>query len=368
VERRIWLWRVHCLGLRLYEVRTKTRRQAKSTSAERQLHAALDNSNEATSQLSKFPKITPAPKQKSKSSQVSHINQFPQSTKSSVQNVPVEMSRRTDSYLSLCLEQASHSSLHYRHGAIIVRGGKIIGQGHNDYRPGFNGGLKTGKMATGASNSQAIMALKQKNKSKQKLKQSGQCNETGLLELSDMDSNELGGGCLANTPLSMHSEMMAIQSALSLSSNMASFGSARSSTLMQKSGSFKLPGRGKRELRLRNLKDYVEAVCADAVSTPAGKQRSGKAYVQGSQFEPFASQFAQAGGAGLQCGGGGEGEERGGEGVCAAVHSVQYYERPQGVSVWASSRASRSPSCPPPRSRFDTTTTTTTTTTTPKCF
>ena len=46
---------------------------------------------------------------------------------------------RNDTYLSLCLEQASLSSLHYRHGCIIVRGGKFIGKGYNDYRSGFNG-------------------------------------------------------------------------------------------------------------------------------------------------------------------------------------------------------------------------------------
>ena len=43
---------------------------------------------------------------------------------------------KTDNYLSLCLDQAAKSPLHYRHGSIIVRGGKIIGQGFNDYRPG----------------------------------------------------------------------------------------------------------------------------------------------------------------------------------------------------------------------------------------
>ena len=51
------------------------------------------------------------------------------------------MSPRTDSYMSLCLEQAAMSPLHYRHGAIIVNGGKIIGKGYNDYRPGFDGCL-----------------------------------------------------------------------------------------------------------------------------------------------------------------------------------------------------------------------------------
>jgi hypothetical protein len=49
------------------------------------------------------------------------------------------MSIRADSYLSLCLEQADMPPLYYRHGCIIVRGGKVIGQGYNTYCPGFDG-------------------------------------------------------------------------------------------------------------------------------------------------------------------------------------------------------------------------------------
>ena len=69
---------------------------------------------------------------------------------------------KTDNYLTLCLEQASKSPLHYRHGCIIVRGGKVIGQGFNDYRPGFNGGaLKTGKIAAGAYDGTAVQEMKE---------------------------------------------------------------------------------------------------------------------------------------------------------------------------------------------------------------
>ncbi|KAL9002350.1 MAG: hypothetical protein Q9188_004704 [Gyalolechia gomerana] len=71
---------------------------------------------------------------------------------------------RNDNYLSLCLEQASLSSLHYRHGCIIVRGGKVIGKGYNDYRPGFDGGIQN----NGRSNS--VGALGEPDKSKAKLK------------------------------------------------------------------------------------------------------------------------------------------------------------------------------------------------------
>ncbi|KAK5169469.1 uncharacterized protein LTR77_005445 [Saxophila tyrrhenica] len=72
---------------------------------------------------------------------------------------------KTDNYLTLCLEQAAKSPLHYRHGAIIVRGGKVIGQGHNDYRPGYDGGaLKHGRIAKGTLHGPAIASLKEKLK------------------------------------------------------------------------------------------------------------------------------------------------------------------------------------------------------------
>ena len=253
------------------------------------------------------------------------------------------MSPRTDSYLSLCLEQASKSSLHYRHGCIIVRGGKVIGQGYNDYRPGFSGcvTLKSGRLAYGASNSPALMVLKlSKSKSKPKSKQSYYGQNTVVMDMASTDTSEFGGGCLANSPLSMHSEMMAIQSALSLSSNTASYGSARSSALLQKPGLSILSSRGKRESRLRNLKSYVDTVCGEALAAKASKttngmQYGGESHVQGSQFEPSASQCGQAEEPGLQQqGGGGEGE---GEG-CTAVYGEEYGVRLEETSVCSVSR------------------------------
>lgn len=81
---------------------------------------------------------------------------------------------RNDLYLSLCLVQASLSPLHYRHGSIIVRGGKVIGKGFNDYRSGYNGGvLSTGKLSTvSATNGPAICALKNHSKGRMKQNQS----------------------------------------------------------------------------------------------------------------------------------------------------------------------------------------------------
>ena len=273
------------------------------------------------------------------------------------------MSPRTDSYLSLCLEQASKSTLHYRHGCIIVRGGKVIGQGHNDYRPRFNGGgtLKTGRLAGGTSNSAAILTLQKKGKSKSnKLDPS---KDLLALKLASMETGDVGGGCLANSPLSMHSEMMAIQSALSLSSNSTSHGSARSSALMQKPGSYKLPGRGKRQLRLRNLKDYVNTVCSEAAATQASRQSSGmqrrrKGQVQWPQFEASAPQCGQREVHELQqCGGRGD---HGGECERTISHSEKCCVRPPKVFVCSSARVPELPSGPPPpHSRHDTTTRTT---------
>ena len=56
---------------------------------------------------------------------------------------------------------------------------------------------------------------------------------------------DLGEGCMAIIPSTMHSEMMAIQSAISLSKSVGC-GSARSVILMQKPGSYEFSGRDKR--------------------------------------------------------------------------------------------------------------------------
>jgi Cytidine and deoxycytidylate deaminase zinc-binding region len=194
---------------------------------------------------------------------------------------------KTENYLTLCLEQAALSPLHYRHGCIVVRGGKVIGRGFNDYRPGFDGGaLKSGRLAYDAVDASTIAELKRKRKLKSKPKS----NSTNFVPFEGT-----GGGPHANVPLSMHSEMMAIHSALAASSTLAS------STLSSQKPSFKLSGPSKRKTRLRNeaLKSYVERVCADAVQQSAQQcatrssaaeraaadQRRGKAQVQDWRIE-----------------------------------------------------------------------------------
>lgn len=193
---------------------------------------------------------------------------------------PNSMSPRNDTYLSMCLAQAELSPLHYRHGAIIVRGGKIIGQGFNTHRPGFDGGaLKTGVLPS-STNGPAIEELKQRMKSKPKPKSK---QEPDNLQKSSFTPFEtIGNGHNANVALSLHSEMMAIQSALSLSSGAQSAQtSARGAKCFEKP-CFSLSGDSKkRKLRADVLKKYAEAVFEEC---------GGEGSVQKSRFEPGACQ------------------------------------------------------------------------------
>jgi hypothetical protein len=243
------------------------------------------------------------------------------------------MSRRNDTYLSLCLAQAELSPLHYRHGSIIVRGGKVIGQGFNCYRPGFDG--------------PAIAQLKQRLKSKPKYRSKLE-NQQGEGMFTPFES--MGCGHNSNAPLSMHSEMMAIRSALSLSSGThTSQTSARSAKCFQKP-CFTLPGDSKkRKLRAKALKAYAQAVCFEAEAAPTGKAYGGKFSIQKQGFEPGASQPGQQGqqrtvqrqGAGQWVSGG-----EGGQYVLS--HGGKYGETPneeeerERLSLWISVRPSLS--------------------------
>ena len=228
---------------------------------------------------------------------------------------------RNDTYLSLCLEQASLSPLHYRHGCIIVRGGKVIGKGYNDYRSGYNGGAESTGQLSSAVYSQGI-ATKDSKLKNPKSPHPLAGNGHGVSSKSkppktyvafDSQNHALGtgGGSLANTPLSMHSEMMAINSALSLSSAIACQGTARSTQWLQKP-CFKLPSRSKRQARLQHLKAYADAVCPDEEQRETTSERRGKSHVQQSRFELSAIQTIAAPSGGLlqRGGGGGGGEER----------------------------------------------------------
>ena len=161
---------------------------------------------------------------------------------------------KNDTYLNLCLEQAANSPLRYRHGCIVVRGGKVIGQGYNDYRSGYDGGaLKSGRLPLRSATASAAQPRKAKDSADQ--------------TFMPFETVTGGGGKLANTPLSMHSEMMAIHSALSTSSKGAC------SAVSSQKPCFKLSGSSKRGARLRReaIKSYVQVICTAALAQSAAK-------------------------------------------------------------------------------------------------
>ncbi|CAK3823411.1 hypothetical protein DOTSEDRAFT_55053 [Lecanosticta acicola] len=206
---------------------------------------------------------------------------------------------KTDNYLSLCLEQAARSPLHYRHGAIIVRGGKVIGHGFNDYRPGFNGGaLKHGRIAHGSLDGEAMKELKAKlNKKKQQKQRSDhqQLSQSSSTFTPFEDRSSMGGGHSVNQPLSMHSEMMAIYSALPHSSSTKS-----STTFSREKPYFKLSGGDKRKARLRRdlLMAYVAAVSPEAAYNKSKEYNdNNKDERENVEMDPLARALSDAGAA-----------------------------------------------------------------------
>lgn len=165
---------------------------------------------------------------------------------------------RSDNYLNLCLEQASLSPLRFRHGCVVVKGGKVIGQGFNDYRPGYDGGaLKTGQLT---KKSAPIHQKKSKSKFKPKPKPMADMKASrgpsDFIPFEKVGGN--GGGNRANRAFTMHSEMMAINSALAFSSTVAA------STMSYVKPLFKLPVHGHNPgglLRNHAIQAYVQHVC-----------------------------------------------------------------------------------------------------------
>ncbi|TID24943.1 hypothetical protein E6O75_ATG04148 [Venturia nashicola] len=202
---------------------------------------------------------------------------------------------KTNSYMSLCHGQAILSPLHYRHGCVIVRGGKVIGQGFNDLRTGFDGGaLKHGRIASVALDGPAIVDLKRKRKLKPQSEPKSS-NNTNSKSFTPYEA--MGGGHRANVPLSMHSEMMAIHSAIARSSTLTAI------AVSSVKPSFKLPGNSKRTAKLRHeaLKAYVKLVCCAALDQQqqlgarqsGAQRREGKYSVQEWRFETSASESEQ---------------------------------------------------------------------------
>lgn len=190
--------------------------------------------------------------------------------------------------MSACLGEASKSQLHYRHGCVIVRGGKVLGRGFNGYRPGFNGGaLKTGQLASVALDGPALIKLKLKHKAK------SQCKDATIKETATFvpfeDNGLNGGGHIVNAPLSLHSEMAAIVNALSNRSTFAA------KAMLSKKRRFLPPNESKR--RGKNPREaltaYIERVCVETPQSPQALQYSNKLQVQELRFEASPSQSDQ---------------------------------------------------------------------------
>jgi deoxycytidylate deaminase len=194
---------------------------------------------------------------------------------------------KTDNYLTLCLEQAAKSPLRYRHGCVIVRGGKVIGQGYNDYRSGFDGGaLKTGRLPASSLDGSVIVELKQKHKSKRERNHEREFDsdplEATTKTFTPFESmGAMGASKYTNAPLSMHSEMMAIHSAISASSTLAS------TAVSSQKPYIKLSGGSKRKARLQReaIKIYVEIICKAALAKSAAEQHFGLSQVQQWRYE-----------------------------------------------------------------------------------
>lgn len=169
---------------------------------------------------------------------------------------------KTDNYLTLCVEQAAKSPLHFRHGCVIVRGGRVVGKGFNDYRPGYNGGtLKSGRLSRRYVNS--VHAMESKRGTKEKLKLKPDSNPEFKSTKATFTPFEIvGDGSKTNGPLSMHSEMAAIFSAST---------TQVSNSLLSQKPSVRVPGGSKRKARKQQeaLKLYVETVCNAALATQA---------------------------------------------------------------------------------------------------
>ena len=115
----------------------------------------------------------------------------------------------------------------------------------------------------------------------------------------------------------MHSEMMAIRSALSLSAHDS--GSSARSTAWWGKPSFKLPASGKRKLRLQRINEYFKAVCDEAEHARGRIDLCSETFEQGdeSRFEPATCglrQVEQQRPQRIQRGGDGKSEREEGEG------------------------------------------------------
>lgn len=199
---------------------------------------------------------------------------------------------KADNYPTLCIEQAAKSPLRYLHGSIIVRGGKVIGQGYNDYRAGFSGGvLKTGRLPVSIMDNTAISEMKKKHKLKREGRDEQEPESNVRTTKMFTPFENMNGDKHVNTPFSMHSEMVAIHSAISASNTLAS------TFLSCEKPCFKVPGGTKRKARRQReaIKAYVEIICSVAIAQSTAEQRCGSTQVQQWRFEAATPESGQTG-------------------------------------------------------------------------
>lgn len=123
---------------------------------------------------------------------------------------------KSDLYKSLCLEQAVRSPLHFRHGCVVVRGGKVIGRGFNDYRPGFSGiDPRPGLGLSSGLEGQSVGGLKRRRQTRKPDKNYACANAACVF--GDTETiKSMHGLNGSRVPFSMHAEMMAIRNAIGL--------------------------------------------------------------------------------------------------------------------------------------------------------
>ena len=185
---------------------------------------------------------------------------------------------RSDQYLGLCLEQATYSPLFNRHGAIVVKGGKVIGRGYNDYRPGFDGGaLKTGQLPVSASGLDTIADFKRRTKYRPKTSPSSRPTPTSVATFTPFENVMGNSRHCNNNCLSMHSEMMAINSALLSSTTLRPTGLSQLKPWVQASSQ-----RAKQSRHTHSaLEQHVTRILQDS-------QRAASVQGQGWRFEQAA--------------------------------------------------------------------------------
>lgn len=179
---------------------------------------------------------------------------------------------KTDRYMNICLEQAALSPLRYRHGCIIVKGGKIIGQGFNDIRSGYDGStVKTGRVS---HRGPAVRSLASDDDE----------HDDSAFMVHDSVAKAMSGGHLLGKSLTMHSEMMAIEVAL------ASCGTVPAKSTRAR---LQILGDTKRKRRLirQTIASYMDSRLAAARATSFSGEES---RVQPRRCEAFGSSSAAA--------------------------------------------------------------------------